>query len=107
MMRLSARRERRVVTNDLKVGDIELSIDDIDLTRAKVIYDQHGALILRGVAREYVARVLAQMKEVLKRALAPLPRRTPIRSIKTHGKHRTARRAMTIPIIRAHKSLTL
>ena len=77
MMRLGARRERRAVTNDLQVGDIELSIDDIDSTRAKVIYDQHGALILRGVAREYVARVLAQMKEVLKRALAPLPQANP------------------------------
>ncbi len=66
--------------SDLKavsVEALELSIEGIDFAKAKAIYEEHGALVLRGVAREYAARILVDMEEVLAQATAQLPEATP------------------------------
>lgn len=61
-------------TATVTVEDLELSIDDIDLHEAKRIYDDHGALILRGVARDYVEEILEDMEDILDQAHRLLPR---------------------------------
>jgi len=69
---------------DVAVEDLELSIDGIDLVEAKAIYREHGALVLRGVAREYAARILGDMKDVLAQVTALLPQAKP------HSLHKNA-----------------
>jgi ectoine hydroxylase-related dioxygenase (phytanoyl-CoA dioxygenase family) len=66
------------------VEDLEQTIEGIDLQAAKAIYDEHGALVLRGVAKEFAAAILGDMNTVLDQAIALLPQ------AKRHAVHKRA-----------------
>ncbi len=61
--------------NDLPtVADIEMSVDDIDLGRAKELFDEHGCLVVRGLMRQYVDALKRDINEAADRALSMLDR---------------------------------
>jgi hypothetical protein len=62
---------------NLAVEDLELSIDSVDTQKARAVYQEHGALVLRGVAAEYADRILGDMNVVLAQATALLPQARP------------------------------
>ncbi len=70
--------------SDIAVEDLEWPNEDVDFRKAKAIYEECGALVLRGVAREYVGRILKDMERVLEEAQSLLPEARP------HAIHRNA-----------------
>jgi hypothetical protein len=56
------------------VADIEMSVDGIDLERAKTLFDEHGCLVVRGLTRQYLDTVNRDITEAADRAISLLDR---------------------------------
>lgn len=56
------------------VADIEMSADDIDLGRAKALFDEYGCLVVRGLTRHYVEAITRDINEAADRAISLLDR---------------------------------
>lgn len=53
--------------------DLEIHANQFDSTQAAKIYNDHGALVIRGMSADHVSPVLHDMNETLERARAMLP----------------------------------
>src|SRR4051794_35063695 len=47
----------RLSTSDVSVHDLELDADGLDPRRAAGIYEEHGALIVRGLMKPYISQL--------------------------------------------------
>ena len=56
------------------VADIEMSVDDLDVDRAKSVFDDHGCLVVRGLTRQYVDAINRDITEAADRAISLLDR---------------------------------
>ena len=64
------------VTADLPavtVRDIEFFADDLDPQRAAAAYQEHGCLVVRGLAKPYVAAIARDIEATFQQSLALLP----------------------------------
>jgi phytanoyl-CoA hydroxylase len=58
------------IANSVTVADLEMRADDLDPRRAAAIYQEHGALVVRGLMKPYVAAVRADIESAARNALA-------------------------------------
>lgn len=58
----------------LNVADIELFSENLDISRAAEIYNQHGCLVVRGLMKPYVDAITRDIEETAQQSLALLDR---------------------------------
>ena len=56
------------------VADIEMSVDGIDLHRAKSVFEEHGCLVVRGLTRQYLDAINRDITEAADQAISLLDR---------------------------------
>src|SRR5579871_3083644 len=61
-------------TVDVTVHDIEVSADDLDVSRAAAIYREHGCLVVRGLMTPYLAAIRQDIEAAAAQAIALLDR---------------------------------
>ena len=56
--------------SNIKVEDIELSVDSLDLEKAADIFEEHGCLVVRGLMKPYIDRINQDMEAAASESLA-------------------------------------
>jgi phytanoyl-CoA hydroxylase len=59
-------------TSTIAVRDLELSVDNLDPKRAGEIYKEHGALVVRGLMKPYIAQIREDIEAAAKQAISLL-----------------------------------
>jgi len=60
----------------IDVSELEVRHDDLDPQKVAEIYREHGAVVLRGLSRQYVQPILRDIEEILAQSLVLLPQAT-------------------------------
>ncbi len=60
------------ITNAVRVEDIELYAEDLDVERAAAIYQEHGCLVVRGLMRAYVTEMTRDIEAAATQSIALL-----------------------------------
>ncbi len=55
---------------NIKVEDIELSVDSLDVEKAADIFEEHGCLVVRGLMKPYIDRINQDMEAAASESLA-------------------------------------
>ena len=66
-------------TPALTVQDLEVFADRLDARRAAAIYQEHGALVVRGLMKPYLADIRRDIEASVAQALALLPQAKQVR----------------------------
>ena len=56
--------------SNIKVQDIELSVDSLDVEKAADIFEEHGCLVVRGLMKPYIDRINQDMEAAASESLA-------------------------------------
>lgn len=56
--------------SNIKVEDIELSVDSLDVEKAADIFEEHGCLVVRGLMKPYIDRINQDMEAAASESLA-------------------------------------
>jgi len=59
---------------NISVKELEVSIDRLDIARATAIYEEHGAVVVRGLSKAHVKPVLRDINAILQEAVSLLPK---------------------------------
>jgi hypothetical protein len=65
-----------ITVNGVSVQDIEVFADDLDVVRAAATYHEHGALVVRGLMKPYLAEIQRDVETAARQAIELLPRAT-------------------------------
>src|SRR6185437_3017128 len=57
----------------IAASDLEVSADQLDARRAAAIYEEHGALVVRGLMAPYAERIRRDIEAAALEAIAALP----------------------------------
>ncbi len=63
---------------DVGVEALELDAADLDPKRAAAIYEQHGALVVRGLMKDYAERIREDIESVAQQAMLLVDQATPV-----------------------------
>lgn len=68
----SAAQIKATLPSKVSVADLEMSCDQLDLARAKAIYEEYGCIVIRGLNRKYCDDISAHAGQAFKEALEML-----------------------------------
>jgi len=60
------------VVGNVRVEDIEMFIEDLDVRRAAAIYKEHGCIVVRGLMKPYIADVTRDVEQAAAQSIALL-----------------------------------
>ncbi len=68
-------------SNQTTVSDLEVSVDNLDISRAAEVYRTHGCLVVRGLMNPYLKQIQADIKIAVDQGIALLPQAKEVPSI--------------------------
>src|SRR5690348_338237 len=73
-MMTRSERMRMATTTAVSVGDLEVFADRLDVAKAAAVYQEHGALVVRGLMKPYLAELQRDIEAAAAHAIGLLDR---------------------------------